>query len=802
MPIDRTQVKNSLAGGDRSQMEHIDRDAVKAALSRRGKFDPKADAAVENTPEKILGSDFDAESFAPTDLRFDLSRGDTFEEKELRLKRRFGKGAELREISKSLLLGGPDVPTLVYRENPHEKFRMVNPKGFERGDVVEALGPSFEAIMGEGALAAAGKLLGSGKASVAKVVLFQAFGAFLGEGAEQAIQSMNDVQLQGLVDQLKEASAEGGLSAAGGFIVSPLVGARNALTGRGILDIGDEGIASLQSAARLSDEIGEEIRLTPGGVGSQPIVARQEAQAATLVTAFRDRYTQIVKQLDAAVEKAKPVDVVHSGTVERTLTRLKEFGQQFVNRLGVRNVSKTAGGKALQQGRKEFDTVSHAVTNRLYQAAEDIAEPAFNLEPLGMVSAGLRAGAKGKLGSNIEVLLKDLEKISGPKTLPDGSVISVTQQLRNVRTSAFDAARNATAPGQIDSVVSGQATSLGVEITRVLDNPINPDPVFKRAYKTASDSSKYRHSVMDADAMIQVGKSQEPSGLLQYARPGNSEALRLFKNAVDPQVYTRFQHAAQTELLSDFSNLSRRLDAFNADRETLDLIIPPNQQSAWRSVAKEAERINAVGADKIALRQVGNKEFVRGIVDQGDPNTFFTIARAINQSNDVQLRNSMRSGIIDYAWDGAIKFEKNGLRINRGQVAKAIKELEKSNMLRFLNKGQRAMLEDVDKVAASLERIADAGVSIRAMEISSQLPGDIATLNFTGPAVRGFLQSYGVSKLYLSPLGERFLIGTGKKNSKGRFLRLLGASMTRVVLDEDLKLALEERALDLSEETE
>ena len=161
---------------------------------------------------------------------------------------------------------------------------------------------------------------------------------------------------------------------------------------------------------------------------------------------------------------------------------------------------------------------------------------------------------------------------------------------------------------------------------------------------------------------------------------------------------------------------------------------------------------------------------------------------AINETNDIALRDTWRSGIIRWAWDGVIEFEKSSIKINRGKLAARVAQLQRKNgngFIGLLSKPQRQLLNDIDRVAAGLSSISDAGTSIRGMEIASGLPREIMTLS-PGSATAGFIQSYGIEKLYLSKSGRYLLLGTGKKNSRGEYLRILGAAMGRVSRDVEL----------------
>jgi hypothetical protein len=243
-------------------------------------------------------------------------------------------------------------------------------------------------------------------------------------------------------------------------------------------------------------------------------------------------------------------------------------------------------------------------------------------------------------------------------------------------------------------------------------------------------------------------------------------------------------------MASDPKTLWKRWEEISSDPDTLNVLIPlQGEREAWAKVAKESKRITLVNAEDQALIKVGNEEFINGVLDTATPNTYLTVSRAINETNDVALRDTWRSGVIRWAWNGVIQFKKNSIKVNRSLLHSRIEQLQRgkgNGFIRLLSKEQRELLNDADKVAAGLEQIADAGTSIRGMEIASNIPKEIMTMH-PGSATMGFIQSWGVEKLYLSKSGRYMLLGTGKKSSRGEYLRILGAAMTRV--GEDINLA-------------
>ena len=739
---------------------------------------------VSSQVSERLGEDsFDKETFAPTLLRYNLARGDNLEEKLIRLQGKHPAG-EIKYVTDSVMLRGEsgalEEDQLIYRESKDDKWKLVNRPGIDRADIISALAPSAEAITAEVGMA----LLTSG-GSVGVTIIRQAAAAMFGEAFEQTMQTWNDKQVQDFWDVAKEIGAEGMYSAIGGMAMSPIVGTKNAVTGRGVLQVGESGMETTRALNRIGDVTGESMSPSPGMVVDNPLIGRQEAQAAVVLPGFKRFYRNITDNISKAIDISAPkADRIKA--IKNTTAALRGLGNKFIQSLRIKKTTPTEGGKALQAGREEFDTVSKSIENKMYLAAERIESPNFDVGNWKPVANDLRVGSRGKINADVEDLLKQLEAIDGPKELSEG-VLSVTQQYRNIRTEA----RKLATPqdGIIAGTKEGQAGEVVRAINKTLDNPLNTSPEFTRAWKAAGESTAIRHEILDSETFIRIARSEEPSDLLAFARPGNSTKLKLMRDTLDNKQWDIFKHSLYTDMASDPKNLWKRWDELAADPDTLKTLIPlQGDRAAWAKVAKESKRIAMVNSEEQALIRVGNEEYINGILNSATPNSYLTISRAINETNDVALRDTWRSGIIRWAWDGVIKFEKSSIKIDRGKLAARVAQLSRgggNGFIGLLSKPQRQLLSDIDKVAAGLESIADAGTSIRGMEIASGLPREIMTLS-PGSATAGFIQSYGIEKLYLSKTGRFLLIGTGKKNSRGEYLRILGGAMVRVSTDVEL----------------
>ena len=730
-------------------------------------FDPKAliPGAAEVAAE-VFQANFDPDNFASSRIRLSLSRGDNLQEKRLRIKKFFPEG-DVRVMGKSLLTGLKK-DTLLFRESPQAQWKALEPPGLDLTDIGELIAPSAESIAFEGGMAIASSGL-----SIPATVGRQVLGAFVGEAIEQATQSARGVQAQSAGEILLEPTIEGVFSGVGGFAVSPLVAAGNILGGRGALQIGEEGLDVVKAANRIDPSLAK--KLTPGLVTDNPALQLQERQSAALLPGLQRRYRELVKSLDSAI-KGNIDQGAFSKITQRVSESFQNLSDTFIKRIGRKSVAASKGGKALQQGIEEYDIVARRIVDDLYTAARKIEEPQFGFDELARISDNLRAGAKGTIDPQTESLLKQIDAIEGPIKLPDGGVVSVGDQLRNVRTGAFSAKN--IKPGEVASQATGQANDLFKAINQTLDNPANPNPLFKAAWKKAASTARKRFETLDKAAIIKTVKSQNPAELVgQFAKPGQVDNLLTIRNTIEPGRWKEFTDAFVADIFDDPAQAAAKLKAF--DQESLDVLLPRSEQGFLKNIGKELSRITDVGVEETVERQIRNKNFIGSLIEQANPRRTSTIMRAANETNNKAMRESIRAGVFDWTWDGIVKQGKK-LEINQPLLKQRITQLQESGMWGFLPRTDRQLLGDAEIVSRAFRRVIDAGTSIQAAEAAKGIG------RLEKGAIRSFVQAGIISHFYLSSAGRRILIGSGLPNSRGPALRLIGGALAQISRTEDI----------------
>lgn len=723
---------------------------------------------------QVLEADFEPGVYAPAGLRWTLARGDNMEEKRLRLKKKYPDG-ELDTLKQSIVMGFED-DMLIWRESPQSRWKAVEPQGFDRFDIIEAIAPSAESIAAETAVA-----IGTSGGSIPITVARQALGAFAGEAFEQGVQSVTDVQGQSAAEILWQPTEESLWSAAGGFAMSPFAAVYNAAKGAGALRVGEEGSEIIEAANRLNQEdIGS--KLTPGLVTDNPAIRLSEAQSSALLPKLRRRYRDLISSVDRAVRTAAPGNSANAA--EAVVVSLNDLSDEFLRRLPVTGTRASEGGRAIKESIETYSRESQNAVSALYNNARAIQEPEFDLKPVYDLVSDLRRGAKGTYDESLDDSIKELQAIDGAITLSDGSVLSVTDQIRNVRTGLSDKAY--VEPGERFTQKHGQANDIKKAIDDALANPTNTDPAFVNAWKAASDAAKKRFNTLEKAPIMAAAKSEAPSNLVRtYLRPGNYENLLAIRDVVGDAKWREFVDAGYSELLRDPTNLSKNLKAF--DQETLDVFMPRRDQELFRTVAKEIDRLKIDNVNEIAERQMNNRNIIDKIITTADPRMVDNLEKATRGGREaLNRRKNVRAAIIDWAWDGIVEKGKNTLKINHKALKGRIKKLKENGLWQFLAPEERRIIGDAEVVARAFQSVQDAGTSIMAASTVQSVQRLEAGGIYTA------LRLGIIGQFYTSEFGRMALIGSGKKHSRAALLRAVGGALAQTARPEDISDLVED----------
>jgi hypothetical protein len=737
--------------------------------------------------EDIKGNDFQPGVYASRGLRWSLARGDTWEEKEKRLKKKYPEG-ELSTIPQSVMLGLEE-DVMIFRESPQTQWKFVEPQGLDAFDIPEALAGSAEAIIGE-----TGMALATRGASFLQTIGAQILAAMGGEAVEQATQSITGVQSQTAGGVSREIGTEGVYSAGGTLIASPMRGAVNIARGAGVLKIGEEGIETFAAANRLEPGFGR--HLTPGGVSDHPAIRTAEKQAASVSSIVARYHNTLIKRIDNIVKNMHSPGLIKNA-MNDTLDGISAFNRRFLNQLKklkptkVGTVRASRSGEALKRGVEEYSRSSHKQVHGLYEAAKKIESPDFDFQPVYDLASDLSKGSKGKLDKKVADQINELRKIKGPIELSPDPVtgearfLSVTDQIRNVRSELW--ALKQPDLGSVANRANTQANDLFHAINKMMDNPVNADPLFKEAWAVANKAARERFTTLELAPIVAAAKAQNPIDLVKtYLSPGQAPHLLAIRNTISTRNWRKFTDAAYADLLGDPPNLLKNLDAF--DQETLDVFMPRAVQKEFRNIGREFQRIGRLGVEETAELQVTNRNFIDSLMTDATPRNAATInAAQMKGRGNRAWRDSWRAGIVDWAWDGIVIHGKSGLSVNDQLLKNRVKLLKKNGMWDTLGSREQQLLTDIPMVTRAFSSTADAGTAIMGATVTA------GVMRVKASAILSMLRYGLVGRFYTSNAGRFILIGTGKMNADPAFLKAFSASLSRMSAPEDISTLQENK---------
>ena len=111
---------------------------------------------------------------------------------------------------------------------------------------------------------------------------------------------------------------------------------------------------------------------------------------------------------------------------------------------------------------------------------------------------------------------------------------------------------------------------------------------------------------------------------------------------------------------------------------------------------------------------------------------------------DRAWRDSWRSAVVDWAWDGIVIHGKRGLTINGELLASRVAQLKKNGMWKTLGTRQRRLLTDIDMVTNAFRSTADAGTAILGATVTA------GVMRFETSAILSMLRYGFVGRFYAS----------------------------------------------------
>lgn len=652
----------------------------------------------------------------------------------------------------------------VFRPEGEESFRGINPRGVDVGDAGTVAGYVFnlENLTALGATIASRGL--SWPWRMASVGGAAGAGRLADEGIDVA-RGANVDPLEDIFGRAAMSTVFGGAGEGAGSVVSRLI---NIPRGGGFIRP-TEGV---REAARAAGEEG----LPPLTLGqTHPLFQRREAQAAMTGQVAPD--VQARQRLAAR----EGLESARGQAPLMTDQQLDETVQTLARELfdGIQNprVALREGGRALQRGREAFSTSSSAWRSRKYdRAMEHLGERSdrltWNLDRVNAAADEVTSGvmARGRGGADVRVsreaggeigdVVRILKEMDPNQTGREGydSLIELRRRLFNIKEQDFDAAT----PQQRDEIRA--AGRLYGELTSAIDNPTlfgAPDETFSRLWGAATRANRWRESVLGADDVRKLAQSENPADLAaQFAAPGETTTLRLFKRIMPQQEWRAFQNSFETRLLAEPERIPTVLNSFRKDPDALDLLIPKAKQAELMTLGNSARKLQSFETALRAQDDFGNRAMM--MLDEGRSRELEVMLREAGANS--RFARDMRAGVVQKILDRATVFDRTiGQEVlNPQEAVRSIGEaLGRNDLRKVLTNRDVRMLENYRVYLSRLGDSGDVGAGIAGAEVAGQ---SLDLLNPTRAQAGWYkvAQNALLARSFTSPRVQRFLTGGGK----------------------------------------
>ncbi len=736
--------------------------------------------------------------------RFTVAEADTLKEKIIAFKSTFPEGDLERD---------PVDGTLLFRENASQPFAKVDADLTEKfeplGDLIDFIAPDIGAISGE-VLAA----IRSRGISLLGLMTRLFVGATAGDVAQQEVQGLRGIQQETREQSFQRSTTKGMFAAGGGAVGTALGTAVNVVRGAGSGGL-RPGAEKAMRAAERQDIPG----LMPIQVSDSPIIRKLGGQAGAVMPRIARRAAEqevaikarlaLLRDRTETPKLGQRLLDLHTAVRKDTLSKLEGV---------TKRTEGNVAGRDLAQGIAEYDIKAQAIIDEAYDAARALETPQFDGLPIRSAIDDLEIGQpfqgpskapafakehgvtpdefkqlfgedplKRDIFQSAENVQKGVQDVSGllkkmdftaPDLIIDGKRFTTTDALLRLRRRLWDL--KTPNPGELARLEHGQAQQLYSAITDVIDNPINTNALFVRAWQNARKVAADRFDTWEKLIVMRVAKDETPAQLAsRLAQPRQIDNLEALRAVVPTERFASLQNFFKSELLRDSDNIAQRLGQF--DKPTLDILLSPAEQGLFRRVGEQIDNLNRVGIDKILKRQERHGAIIGEAIERGDTaqvaELFKMVQFAGGKSSDVG--RSVRAGIIENVWRDVQRLPKGEgeERIVRTLLNSKIAELRDAGALRFLKPGDIKTLRDLRLIKSFLEEGADAGTSIQASEAVAGLR------SFGAAAFQTLLEHIGMGRLMTSKFGQRLLVGRGKTKAPMTALKFTSAALATAISD-------------------
>ncbi len=757
--------------------------------------------------------------------RFWMGRATGYDEKLNEFKKSFPEG-DL--VFKSFEVG--EKPELAFRESPRDKWAKVDPGMGEKfepvADLVDFLGEDLFEIAGD---LAAGYILKGG--SLVPRLAGMAAGNLLGSAGGELIQDFRGTQEETAGEWLPRTGTKAGIATGFGAGFEGAARAVRGFRGRGFMDPKAGSDQTIRAAERTGLPVPPTHMLvdTPWlqriGMQAEALIPTMQRKIAGARSEGRQLLTRTGREGRVSQNLADELGLAEATYRNRLLNKAE-------NKFGIAEFDLAKLGDDIQPSIDEYEKLSREHVSRLYNAARAIEEPVFNLEPLRKKARELLEREKGArrivtkeetsplvLPEGVDAPIRVTEsEVAGRQARdmledPVRRVLNEIAETQRLETRIIDG-KEITPTDQLylwreilgDSGWTGPETARRVNINanqgkyaidQVLNNPTNSSKEFIAAYNTAKKAASNRFNTLDL--VSSARGTNEPIEFIRTAYGKQSyERLRALKNAVGgiggtgtSKKWQELRNGYVRYLLEpgQIKNLDKTLSEMRPDFK--GLIFNRGEEKVLKDLSAALRKADKLNIERAVGDQVTFHGMIEDLVGRDNTAEIATLGKMIKQRGgpNSPIGKNIRAGILSNIMKRATVDDAGVKTLDSTTLDGLIKQFENNEAYKFVPKKDWRTLRDVAHLENVYKESADAGTSLMAAQVSSQ----IGHLN--PAAARHLLKAYTWSNLLVNDRFRNFLVGEKvRKRKDARHLATLG-SIIQKVLDEDNRIDVDRRKL-------
>lgn len=754
-------------------------------------------------------------------LRYQMARGSNLQEKLVELREHYGENADL---ALKVFDGGK--PTLAFREHDKDKWKKVDKDFLDMDrhefvrDLIDFAGEDLESLIGE--IGSVLTLHPAGRTvSLIKLALRAGAGAGAGEVVKEAIEVGRGKQ--------QETAKEIAIRAAGKAGFASVFAPVGEVVTRKVVDlVKGSSLTGLKRGAREAIEAAEELGVPVPPVHylvSAPWIQKMGAQSEALVPRIRD-YVETARESTEAVLARLVRAAGGSGNIPKDLARLTDAAENRVKRLGTELLSFERRTGDLRRGAQErinkaeirlaedlkgalaeWNALKRAQVDEAYNTARLIEEPEFDLAPLRESADALLQGQSARRfieapvestttivdvsgkpirpGSVVdEVVETEVEGVAVPQM--SAEVIRVLKEISE--TSRMEAKGEFTPTAQLNywaEVLADNMIPAVGDITRrehklardafnaireTLNNPLNKNPQFVKAWGDARKLASDRFTVLEKEIVREAMRTERPQDFVRrFFVNQDADLAKSLRAAVTNKRWREVQDTFFSQLIRDPRKLTERLNSLNP--EFRKAMMGDKDLSTLSKLGIEFDKVSAMGLDAVLEKSANLGQFISNLVADNNTLALKGLTEFIRKAGglDSDIGKTVRAALLEDIYQKSLSKEflqvEEGMEVGaRFLDAKALREVLKEykgkglyELLRVSDVGSLGRLAQLEKILQP--SAADAGSSIQAAEQASGLR------RFRQQAFQNLLQLVGVGRLLTSNAGRRILLGKGREST-------------------------------------